>query len=105
MGWGEFSKNIRFEVGVGDRVKLWTNHWCGEFPLQLSFPNVYGLASNKEASVASSLERLGIEEQRSWDVLFIWRPNDWEMGGVTDFLHTLVQIYLPLRMEIVCGGS
>ncbi|XP_050249419.1 uncharacterized protein LOC126696758 [Quercus robur] len=47
------------------------------------------MASNKEASVASSLERLGIEERRSWDVHFIRRPNDWEMGGVDDFLRTL----------------
>ena len=89
MGWEDFSKNNRFEVGVGDRVKLWTDHWCGDFPLQLTFPSVYGIASNKEASVAFSLEWLGIEEQRSQDVHFIRRPNDWEMGGVDDFLHTL----------------
>ena len=25
MGWEEFSKNIRFKVGVGDRVKFWTD--------------------------------------------------------------------------------
>ena len=25
MGWEDFSKNIRFEVGVGDRVKFWTD--------------------------------------------------------------------------------
>ena len=55
----------------------------------MSFPNVYGMASNKEASVASSLERLGIDEWRSWDIHFIWRLNDWEMGGVDDFLRTL----------------
>ena len=89
MGWEVFSKNIRFEVGVGDRVKLWTDQWCGESPLQLTFSGVYGIASNKEASVASSLEQLGIEEQRSWDVRFIRRPNDWEMGGVDEFLRTL----------------
>ena len=65
MGWEEFSKNIRFEVGVGDRVKLWTDQWCEDSPLQLTFPSVYGIASNKEASVASTLERLGIEERRS----------------------------------------
>ena len=65
MGGEEFSKNIRFEIGVGDRVKLWTNQWCGESPLQLTFPNVYGMASNKEASVASSLDQLGIKERRS----------------------------------------
>ena len=89
MGWEVFSKNIRFEVGVGDRVKLWTDHWCGESPLHLTFPGVYRIASNKEASVASSLEQLGIEERRSWDVHFIRRPNDWKMGGVDEFLRTL----------------
>ena len=65
MGWEVFSKNIWFEVGVGDRVKLWTDHWCGESPLHLTFPGVYRIASNKEALVASSLERLGTEERRS----------------------------------------
>ena len=47
------------------------------------------MASNREASVASSLERLGIEDRRSWNVLFIQRPNDWEMGVVEEFLRTL----------------
>ena len=50
---------------------------------------MYGIASNKEASVATSLERLVIEEWRSWDVHFIRRPNDWEMGSVDEFLRTL----------------
>ena len=89
MGWEDFSKNIRFEVGVGDRMKLWIDQWCGDSPLQLNFPSVYGIASNKGASVASSFERLGTEERRSWDVHFTRRPNDWEMGGVDDFLRTL----------------
>ena len=65
MGWEDFSKNICFEVGLGDRVKFWTDQWCEDSPLQLTFPSVYGIASNKEASVASSLERLGIEDRRS----------------------------------------
>ena len=65
MGWEEFSQNIRFEVEVGDRVKLWTDQWCEGSPLQLTFQSVYGIASNKEASVASTFERLGIEERRS----------------------------------------
>ena len=89
MGWKDFSKNIRFEVGVRDRVKLWTDQWFGDAPLKLTFLSLYGIASNKEASVASSLERLGIEDRRSWDVHFTQRPNDWEMSGVDDFLRTL----------------
>ena len=89
MGLEVFSKNIWFEVGVGDRVKLWTDQWCGDSPLKLTFSVVYGIASNKEASVVSSLEWLGIGEWRSWDVRFIWRPNDWEMGSVDEFIRTL----------------
>ena len=50
---------------------------------------MYEIASNKEALVAYSLERLGIEDRRSWDVHFTQRPNNWEMGGVDDFLRTL----------------
>ena len=29
-GWEVFSQHIRFEVGVGDRVKFWTDQWCGD---------------------------------------------------------------------------
>ena len=47
MGWEVFSKNIRFEIRVGDKVKLWTDHWCGESPLYLTFLGVYMIASNK----------------------------------------------------------
>ena len=28
-GWEVFSKFIRFEIGVGDRVKFWTDQWRG----------------------------------------------------------------------------
>ena len=70
-GWQVFSKNIQFEVEMGDRVKIWTDQWCGDSPLQLTFLSVYWIASNKKASVASSLERLEIEKRRSWDVRFI----------------------------------
>ena len=65
MGWEVFSKNVQFEVGVGEKVKFWTDRWCGDSPLQLTFPVVFGITSNKEAFVAFSLEQLGIEEWRS----------------------------------------
>ena len=74
---------------MGDRVKFWIDQWCGDLPLHLSFPVVYGIATNREASAASSLERLGTEARRSWKVLLLRDPNDWEMGDVDEFLHTL----------------
>ena len=99
MGWEAFSKNIHFEVGTGDRVRLWTDQWCGDSSLKLTYLVVYGIASNKGASVVSSLERLGIEKRRSWDVCFIRRPNDWEMGDVDAFLHTLGSNLPPTENE------
>ena len=84
---------------MGDRVKLWIDQWCEDFPLQLTFPSVYGIASNKGALVASSLEWLEIEERRNWDVHFTWRPNDWEMGGMDDFLRTLGSNLPPTKNE------
>ena len=69
-------------------MKFWTDRWCGDLPLQLSFSVVYGIATNREASVASSLERLGTEARRSWKVLLLRNPNDWETGVVDEFLHT-----------------
>ena len=70
-------------------MRFWTDQWCGELPLHLSFPVVYGIAINREASVASSLESLGSGVQRSWNVRLIREPNDWESGEVEDFLRTL----------------
>ena len=79
-GWEAFSKCIRFKVGVGDRVKFWIDQWCGDLPLHLSFLVVYEIAANREAFVASCLEWLGIEAQRSWNVRLFRDPNDWEHG-------------------------
>ena len=46
--YGEVSE----KVGMGDRVRFWTDQWCGDLPLHLSFPVVYGIAISREASVA-----------------------------------------------------
>ena len=92
-------------------MKFWTNWWCGDSSLQLSFLVVFGIASNREAYVASSLERLGIGEWRSWDVRFIRRPNDWEMGVVDEFLCTLDSNLPPtkngdhMRSELTKNGD
>ena len=52
-------------------MRFWQDGWCGDQPFQLAFPRLYGIATNREASVESSLTRLGTEERRSWDVRFI----------------------------------
>ena len=76
MGWEDFSKHTRFEIGMGNRVKFWHDCWCGDQPLQMTFPVLYELAIDKEASVALSLPRQREGERRTWDVRFTRDSND-----------------------------
>ena len=85
MGWEAFSKNIQFKVGEGNRVKFWTDRLCRDLPLHLAFPILYNIATNKAALVDSSLICQGERDKRSWDVCFIWCPNDWEANVVDNF--------------------
>ena len=61
-------KNTQFVVGRGNRVRFWQDGWCGNRPLQLTFSRLYGISTDGEASIESSLTRLGAGEMRSWDV-------------------------------------
>ena len=89
MGWEVFSKNIQFKVGVGNRVKFWTDRWCGDLPLHLAFPVLYNFVANKAASVDSSLICQGVGDRKTWDVCFIRGPNDWEVDVMDDFFRFL----------------
>ena len=88
-GWEVFNKNVQSKVGVGDRVKFWTDRWCGDLSLQLAFPILYNFAANREASVESSLICQGAGDGRTWDVCFNRGPNDWEADVVVDFFRFL----------------
>ena len=89
MGWKVFNKYVQYKVGVGDRVKLWTDRWCGDLPLHLAFLALYNFATNREASVESSLTCQEAGDRRTWDVRFIRGPNDWEADVVDEFLRLL----------------
>jgi hypothetical protein len=46
---------------VGDELKIrfWQDQWCGETTLKVAFLVLYGLACEKDASIAANLEFLG----------------------------------------------
>ena len=98
MDWEAFRKNTQFEIRVGNRVKFWQDWQCGDQPLQLAFPILYEIATNREALVDLSLARQGVGERRSWDVRFTRDLNDWELDLVVDFLHIL-ESNTPLGIE------
>ena len=87
--WEDFSKNTQFVVGIGNRVRFWQDGWCEDQTFQLAFLRLYGIATDKEVSIESSLTMLGVGERRSWDVHFIWDFNNWEMIEGVTFLRIL----------------
>ena len=111
MGWEVFNKYVQYKVGVGDRVKFWTDRWCGDIPLHLAFPTLYNFAANKEASVESPLICQGAGDRRTWDVRFIRGPNDWEADVVDDFFQFLASYLLSvtdsdrLRWNLTKNGN
>ena len=71
-------------MGNGDRVKFWSNVWCGESTLKGDFPDLFSIAANKEADVADYLMiRNG---NIHWEVTFEQNLQDWEMESLTSFL-------------------
>ena len=55
-GWDDFSQYVRFEVGLGNRIRFWHDCWCGEQPLKVAFPFLFENAANQEVLVANLLE-------------------------------------------------
>ena len=82
-GWNTFSNYISYMVGDGSRIKFWHAPWCGDQSLKLSFPELYSLARNPEATVAESMQIQG--SSIHWDVVFIRAVKDWELESVVSF--------------------
>lgn len=41
------------------KISFWHNQWYGKTTLKVTFPVLYGLTSEKDASIAANLEFLG----------------------------------------------
>ena len=66
-GWDTFSKGVRFEVGIGSKVRFWHDAWSSDQPLKHVFPSLFSIARYKEEWVKDN---------------FIWRNG---IGVVCDF--------------------
>jgi hypothetical protein len=71
---GRLSGFARFEVRDGVRTKFWHDLWCGDTVLNEVFPNLFGIARVKDASVADNKEVLG--NSTRWNVSFIREAGD-----------------------------
>ena len=85
--WLFFSQSAVFVLGDERRIKFWRDVWCGEVALSNSFPNLFNIATNKEAKVAEIWDNR--EGEGCWSPTFLRSLNDWEVSEMTRFLQIL----------------
>ncbi|RVW80279.1 Uridine kinase-like protein 1, chloroplastic [Vitis vinifera] len=70
--------NIEFKVGKGTKVSFWTDHWCGNEELAQTFPQLFELAVQRNASVN---EMWGFEPRpRSWARVYMGEESSSLIG-------------------------
>jgi hypothetical protein len=74
MGWSNFKRHFRFDLGVGSRISFWEDVWCGERSLKDTFPGLFSIVSFREASTAENMERSNGAIQ--WNIVFTCLIHD-----------------------------
>ena len=44
-------ETMAFKVGKGNKIRFWTDPWCGSYVLSQSFPNLFAMAAYRNATV------------------------------------------------------
>ena len=82
------SHYILYEIGDGSRVKfVLARLLCGETPLAISYPKLFRICRDKEASVAELMKF--INEVLHWDVCFFRAVHDWGLEALSSFMDTI----------------
>jgi hypothetical protein len=76
--------DLRWGMGLG---QFWHDLWCGDVVMNEVFPDLFGIARMKNASVADNMEVLDGSTQ--WNVSFVREAHDWEVGVFASFLQVL----------------
>jgi hypothetical protein len=78
---------LRYEMDPS--VRFWTNIWCGDHSLKDLYSDLFALAVDKEASIASYLDQSSKLEVRHWNPHFSHSLQDWELESADSFFKVL----------------
>ncbi|RVX18958.1 Transposon TX1 uncharacterized 149 kDa protein [Vitis vinifera] len=91
--------NMEFKVGKGTKVSFWTDHWCGNEELAQTFPQLFELAVQRNASVNEMWDSsLG---QGGWNIRLSRNLNDWELDALGELLQLLRDLRTSLEEDAV----
>ena len=91
-----FNGRLAYQVGSGQKVRFWTDKWCGDEPICESFPSLFSIFLSKNAQVSEVWNLIG--DGDGWTPLFAMAFNDWEIEVVEHFLHK-IQAFRMQREE------
>ncbi|WMV49343.1 hypothetical protein MTR67_042728 [Solanum verrucosum] len=83
--WQLVSTRTSCKVGKGEKMAFWKDIWCGQWPLNQTFPELYNLCQAQDATVAELWTGQG------WNLRLRRNLNDWEVNVTADFQNTVPQ--------------
>ncbi|RVW74012.1 putative ribonuclease H protein [Vitis vinifera] len=82
--FGQKMMDGKFMVGKDTKIRFWTDVWCAGTALSQTFPHLFALAANRNATVEEMWDQNS--DQGGWILRFLRNFNDWEVGMVGDLL-------------------
>lgn len=94
-----FFQNIYFNVGNGLHIRLWKDKWLGSTSLKESFPRLYQIACNQDASIAQ------YKDGNSWNPIFRRNLSDWEINVLLTLFTTLAEYNFDIHQPTESCGE
>ena len=77
-------ENLAFKVGKGNKIRFWTDVWCGDIALSQRFSHLFTLAAHRNATIEEMWDQNFGEG--GWNLRIIRDFNDWEVEMVGNLL-------------------
>ncbi|RVX03573.1 hypothetical protein CK203_027919 [Vitis vinifera] len=88
-----------FKVGKSNKIRFWTDPWCGNNVLSQGFPDLFSMAAQRNVTVEEYWDQnLG---QGEWNLRLLRDFYDWELGMVGNLLVELREYRVTLEEDSV----